>query len=141
MRAINPYLNFNGNTEEVFTFYKSVFGGEFAMVMRFGEVEDQSFLSDDEKDRIMHIALPMGSSILMGSDVPKAMGKVTTGTNIAISISAESREEADRIYAGLAEGGDATMPMDDASWGDYFGMLTDKFGIQWMISYNENNSY
>ncbi len=141
MRAINPYLNFNGNTEEVFTFYKSVFGDGFAMVMRFGEVEDQSFLSDDEKDRIMHIALPMGSSILMGSDVPKAMGKVTTGTNIAISISAESREEADRIYAGLAEGGDATMPMDDASWGDYFGMLTDKFGIQWMISYNENNSY
>lgn len=141
MRAINPYLNFNGNTEEVFTFYKSVFGGEFAMVMRFGEVEDQSFLSDDEKDRIMHIALPMGSSILMGSDVPKAMGKVSTGTNMAISISAESREEADRIYAGLAEGGDATMPMDDASWGDYFGMLTDKFGIQWMISYTENNSY
>lgn len=141
MRAINPYLNFNGNTEEVFTFYKSVFGGEFAMVMRFGEVEDQSFLSDDEKDRIMHIALPMGSSVLMGSDVPKAMGKVTTGTNIAISISADSRGEADRIYAGLAEGGDATMPMDDASWGDYFGMLTDKFGIQWMISYNENNSY
>jgi len=141
MRAINPYLNFNGNTEEVFTFYKSVFGGEFAMVMRFGEVEDQSFLSDDEKDGIMHIALPMGGSLLMGSDVPKAMGKVTTGTNMAISISAESREEANRIYAGLAEGGDATMPMDDASWGDYFGMLTDKFGIQWMISYNEKNSY
>jgi PhnB protein len=137
MNSLNPYLNFNGNTEEVFNFYKSVFGGEFAMLMRFGETPGCENMPETEKNGIMHVALPIGSSVLMGTDVPKSMEQVTAGTNMSISINVSSREEADRVYNGLSAGGKATMPMDDMFWGDYYGMLTDKFEIQWMISYNE----
>jgi PhnB protein len=137
MNALNPYLNFNGNTEEVFNFYKSVFGGEFAMLMRFGETPGCENMPETEKNGIMHVALPIGSSVLMGTDVPKSMEQVSTGTNMSISVNVGSREEADRVYNGLSAGGKATMPMNDMFWGDYYGMLTDKFEIQWMISYSE----
>jgi PhnB protein len=137
MNSLNPYLNFNGNTEEVFNFYKGVFGGKFAMLMRFGETPGCEDMPETEKNGIMHVALPIGSSVLMGTDVPKSMEQVTPGTNMSISINVSSREEADRVYNGLSAGGKATMPMNDMFWGDYYGMLTDKFAIQWMISYNE----
>jgi len=136
MTALNPYLNFNGNTEEVFNFYRSVFGGEFAMLMRFGDTPGCEEMPETEKDGIMHIALPIGSNVIMGTDVPKSMEQVSTGTNMSISVHVNSRQEADRIYNGLSAGGKATMPMNDMFWGDYYGMLTDKFEIQWMVSFN-----
>ena len=137
MNSLNPYLNFNGNTEEVFTFYKSIFGGEFAMVMRFGDTPGCENMPETEKNGIMHIALPIGSNVLMGTDVPKSMEQVTAGTNMSISVNVSSREEADKVYNGLSAGGKATMPMNDMFWGDYYGMLTDRYQIQWMISYSE----
>lgn len=139
MNSLNPYLNFNGNTEEVFNFYKSVFGGEFAMVMRFGDTPGCENMPETEKNGIMHIALPIGSNVLMGTDVPKSMEQVTAGTNMSISVNVSSREEADRVYNGLSAGGKATMPINDMFWGDYYGMLTDKYQIQWMISYSERH--
>lgn len=149
MKALNPYLNFNGNAEEVFTFYKSIFGGEFAMLMRFKDIPadvpmDNGGCIDgepakNEDNLIMHIALPIGNNVLMASDVPAQMGQVTAGTNTSLSISVESKEEADRVFAGLSAGGSVQMPMDIMFWGDYFGMLTDKFGIQWMVNYSESH--
>ena len=137
MPALNPYLNFNGTTEEAFGFYKSVFGGEFAMVMRFKDIPKEYKGADHEDNKIMHIALPIaGGNVLMGSDVPESMSKVTTGNNIQISISPASKEEADKLYNGLSAGGTVTMPMADAFWGAYFGMCIDKYGISWMINYD-----
>jgi len=142
MAVINPYLNFNGNTEEAFNFYKSVFGGEFAMVMRFKDAppsEHTSAAGDGEK--IMHISFPLGTgTILMGSDVPAGFPAAVTGTNFSISVSADSREDADKIFGGLAAGGNAAMPMADTFWGSYFGMLVDKFGINWMVSHDPQRS-
>jgi len=144
MKAVNPYLNFSDNCEEAFEFYKSVFGGEFVTVMRFkdvpAEVLDESHqMPAAEAEKIMHIALPIGQgTILMGSDVPEAMGPVATGANFAISLSAESEAEATALFNKLSAGGQVTMPLDKAFWGDYFGMCTDKFGIQWMVSYDYN---
>lgn len=136
MSVINPYLNFNGNTEEVFNFYKSVFGGEFAMVMRYDGAPGCEDMPETEKDKIMHIALPIGSTMLMGTDMPEAMEKVKAGTNTSLCISVDSREEADRVFNGLSKGGTVTMPMEDMFWGDYFGAFIDKFEISWMISYD-----
>lgn len=139
MAALNPYLNFVGKTEEAFNFYKSVFGGDFHMVMRFKDVPPEYQGSKDQAQLIMHIALPIGQgSVLMGSDIPKEMGSVTVGNNVQIAIGAESEKEADALFKGLSAGGKATMPMEKAFWGDYFGMLTDKFGVQWMITYSYN---
>jgi PhnB protein len=142
MATINPYLNFNGNTEEAFNFYKSVFGGEFAAVMRFGETKgcDQMPISEADKDKIMHIALPIGNgNILMATDTLESMGqKLTAGENFSISVSADSKDEADKLFGGLSEGGTVDMPMADAFWGSYFGMAKDKFGVRWMVSYDEN---
>lgn len=138
MATINPYLNFNGNAEEAFNFYKSVFGGEFAMVMRFKDVPPEHKMSESEAEKIMHIALPIAQDILMGSDVPEVYGKVNSGTSFSISISASSEEEANKFFNGLSAGGQATMPMAKTFWGSYFGMLTDKFGVQWMVSYDYN---
>jgi PhnB protein len=138
MTVVNPYLTFNGNCEEAFEFYKSVFGGEFTGIMRFDSMDcgDQP-MSESEKNKVMHVALPIGGgSILMGSDTPEAMGKVTDGSNFAIAIAPDSKEEADRLFDGLSAGGQATMPMDNAPWGGYFGMFTDKFGFAWMINYS-----
>jgi PhnB protein len=138
MRSVNPYLNFNGNTEEAFNLYKSVFGGEFTAVMRFKDTPGCENMPEVEQNHIMHIALPMGDNILMGTDVPKSMEQVTFGSNNSICIDAESRDEADHIFKGLSPNGTVTMPMEDMFWGDYFGSLFDKYGVQWMISYNPN---
>jgi PhnB protein len=139
MTALNPYLNFNGTTEEAFSFYKSIFGGEFVGgVRRFRDTPEGSRLPEQEQDKVMHIALPIGKgNILMGTDALESMGQtVRMGNNCHLAVDAESREDADRVFNGLAEGGKTTMPMQDMFWGDYFGMVTDKFGVQWMVSYS-----
>lgn len=138
MSQINPYLNFNGNTEEAFNFYKSVFGGEFTALMRFADSPGCEDMPETEKNGIMHVALPIGSNIIMGTDVPKSMEQVTFGTNSSICVSVDSRAEADRVFNGLTVGGEITMPLEDMFWGDYFGSFIDKFGVLWMISYNPN---
>lgn len=140
MKAVNPYLNFSGNCEEVFEFYKSIFGGEFATVMRFKETPAEVMeVPASEAEKIMHMALPLGQgTILMGSDVPQAMGAVTPGDNFAMVISADSEAEATTLFNKLSAGGQVTMPLEKAFWGDYFGMCTDKFGVQWMVSYDYN---
>jgi len=137
MKAINPYLNFPGNTEEAFNFYKSVFGGELVGLTRFSDTPEGAKLNANEKEKLMHVSLPIGkNNVLMATDALESMGhKVTPGTNFHISITAESKEEATKFFNGLSKGGKVTMPLADTFWGDYFGMLTDKFGIQWMINY------
>jgi PhnB protein len=137
MTQINPYLNFNGNTEDAFNHYRNIFGGDFEMVMRFRDTPGCEEMPETEKNGIMHIALMIGNNVLMGTDVPKSMEQVKFGTNSSISISVDSRAEADRVFNGLAEGGNVQMPMDDMFWGAYYGMLTDRFGVQWMVSYDE----
>ena len=133
--AMNPYLNFNGNTEEAFNFYKSVFGGDFAVVMRFGDNPQCDQLTEDDKKRIMHIALPIdGGGMLMATDALESMGqKLNVGNNFYISLSPATREDADRIFNGLSDGGKVEMPMSDMFWG-YFGSFSDKFGVQWMLN-------
>ncbi len=137
MTVVNPYLIFNGNCDEVFEFYKSVFGGEFTGKMRFKDMASEEMpIPEHEHDKIMHVALPIGNTILMGSDSMESSGAVKDGNNFSVAITPDSKEEADRIFNGLSDGGKQTMPMDDAPWGAYFGMLTDKFGINWMVNYN-----
>jgi PhnB protein len=139
MTVINPYLGFNDNCEEAFNFYKSVFGGEFAAVMRFKDVPAEFQMPESEGEKIMHMALPIGQgTMLMGSDTPAGMEPATPGNNVSIVISTESEEEADRLFKGLSAGGQVTMPLEKAFWGDYFGMLTDKYGVHWMVSYDYN---
>jgi len=146
MATINPYLNFNGNTEEALKFYKSVFGGEFATVMRFGDVSqteacEQMKVAENERDKIMHIALPIGNgNVLMATDALESMGqKLTEGNNFSISINTDSKEEAEKIFNGLSESGKVEMPLGDTFWGAYFGMFEDKFGIRWMVNYDYNS--
>jgi PhnB protein len=136
---VNIYLNFENNCLEAFEFYKSVFGGEFQMKTLFKEVPDNSnMFEEDEANKIMHITLPIGGdTVLMGSDSPKKMGPVNVGNNFSISVSPKSREEADRLYESLSQGGSGYMPLMDSFWGAYFGMLTDKYGINWMINFEE----
>jgi PhnB protein len=138
MPALNPYLNFNNTTEEVFTFYKSVFGGEFSMVMRFKDIPAEYRGPAHEDNKIMHISLPVGGNMLMGSDVPEAMGKIVEGNNFQLSLTPSSKEEADKLFNALSAGGKVTMPMSDSFWGAYFGMCVDKFGINWMINFDAN---
>ena len=137
MALINPHINFNGNAEEAFNFYKSVFGGEFAKIMRFKDLASTEFpVAEKEANKIMHIALPIGKNILMGNDVPESMGTVNENENRSkIAISAESREEADKLFSGLSAGGNIEMPISDSPWGSYFGMFRDKFGIEWMVNF------
>jgi PhnB protein len=138
MALINPHINFNGNAEEAFTFYKSVFGGEFAKIMRFKDMASPEFpVAENEADKIMHIALQIGKNVLMANDVPEILGKVNENENRSkISISAESKEEADRIFNGLSAGGQVEMPIMDSPWGSYFGMFRDKYGIEWMVDFD-----
>ena len=138
MALINPYINFNGNAEEAFQFYKSVFGGEFATIMRFKDMPNAGFeVSEKEANKIMHIALPIGQNVLMANDVPEFLGKVDENENRSkISISAESREEADKLFNGLSAGGTVEMPIGDSPWGTYFGMFRDKYGIEWMVDFD-----
>ena len=142
--TINTYLNFDGNCEEAFNFYKSVFGGEFPYVGRYKDMppgEGGKTFSPEEAERIMHISLPIGHGThIMGSDTGGEWASgYQQGNNFSISINADSKEEADHIFNGLAAGGNITMPLSNTFWGDYFGMLTDKFGINWMMSYSEGH--
>ena len=139
MPLINPYINFNGNCEEAFGFYQSVFGGEFAMIMRFKDMQNLEHpFPEHEANKIMHIALPIGKNVLMGNDVPEIMGKVNENENRSkISISAISRDEADQLFQGLSAGGSIEMPIADSPWGSYFGMFRDKYGIEWTVDFDE----
>jgi PhnB protein len=145
MALINPHINFNGNAEEAFTFYKSVFGGEFTKIMRFKDIATPEYpIAENEANKIMHIALPIGKNTLIANDVPESMGKVNENENRSkISISTESREEADKLFNGLSAGGNIEAPIGDSPWGSYFGMFRDKFGIEWIVDftpkYNEQN--
>ncbi len=138
MARINPHINFNGNCREAFDFYKSVFGGDFARVVRFGDMAGLEHTSSGaEADKIMHIALPIGDNTLMGNDVPEILGRVNEQEHRSkISITAASRDEADKLFAGLSAGGDIEMPIGDSPWGSYFAMFRDKYGIEWMVDYN-----
>lgn len=141
MALINPHIHFNGNAEEAFTFYKSLFGGEFVKIMRYKDLSSAEYpVAENDANRIMHIALPIGkSNVLMASDVLEIMGQVTENDNRnTISISAESREEADKLFNGLSEGGNVEMPIADGPFGSYFGMFADKFGVQWMVDFTQN---
>ncbi len=138
MALINPYINFNGNAEDAFNFYKSVFGGEFAKVMRFKDSANSAFpVAENEANKIMHIALPIGKNVLMANDVPESMGRVNENENRSkISVSAENKEEADRLFNGLSAGGKIEMPIMDSPWGSYFGMFRDKYGIEWTVDFD-----
>lgn len=141
MATINPHINFNGNAEEAFNFYKSVFGGEFTKIMRFKDKAIPDFQpSEKEANKIIHIALPIGkNNILMGNDVPEFMRKTNENENRnKIAIGAESKEEADRLFNGLSAGGQIEMPISDSPWGSYFGMSRDKYGIEWMVDFASN---
>lgn len=133
---INPYLNFDGNAEEAFQFYQSVFGGEL-FVQRMSEASGMDNLPEKEKNCVMHISLPLpNGQLLMASDILPSSGHVLkVGNNNYLSISPDSREEADRLFRGLSEGGTVEMPLEDMFWGDYFGSFVDKYGIRWMINY------
>lgn len=137
MALINPHINFNGKAEEAFNFYKSVFGGEFTQIIRLKELSSPDFpVAENDADKIMHIALPIGPNLLMGNDVPEFMGQVNENENRSkISISAASREEADQLFSGLSADGTIEMPIEDSPWGSYFGMFRDKFGIEWMVNF------
>ncbi len=139
MAQINPYIHFNGNAEEAFNFYRSVFGGEFAMLVRFKDMDiPESIAKESEANKIMHIALPVGEhNLLMGSDSPEALGTHNLNeTRSKISIRAESRAEADKLFHGLSAGGQIEMPIADSPWGSYFGMFRDKYGIEWMVDFD-----
>ena len=136
MATVNTYLNFNVNTEEAFNFYKSVFGGEFTTLQRFKDIPDTDKMPADEGNKVMHVALPIGGNVLMGTDVSSSMPKVVFGTNSSISLDATSKEEADKLFNGLSSGGNVAMPLEKMFWGAYFGFFTDKFGVQWMVNYN-----
>jgi PhnB protein len=142
MAQINPYINFNGNAEEAFLFYQSVFGGEFTQVTRFKEMETPEFpIEESEAHKIMHITLPIGQNILMGNDVPAFMGKVNENENRSkIAVSAASKEEADHIFNGLSAGGTIEFPIDDSPWGSYFGMFRDKYGIEWTVDFDPKHN-
>jgi PhnB protein len=140
MALTSTYLNFPGNTEEAFNFYKSVFGGDFkdGKINRFGDFPPQEGmppLTEEDKKLVMHVCLPIiGGHLLMGSDAPESMGfKVNKGNNVYIAIHTDSRMEADNLFAKLSKDGKIEMPMQDMFWGDYFGSFTDKYGIQWML--------
>lgn len=139
MALINPHINFNGNAEEAFTFYQSVFGGAFAKVIRMKDIASPEIpVAAKDENKIMHIALPIGkSNTLMGNDVPEFLGKVNEQENRSkISISTESKAEADHLFNGLSAGGTVEMPMEDSFWGTYFGMFRDKYGIEWMVEFD-----
>ena len=138
MSTINPYLNFNGNCEEAFEFYRSQFGGEFAVKMHMNSMDCGVPIPPGAEKLIMHIALPIKGNMLMGSDMIDEMGlKYAAGNNYAVSVSADSEEEGDRLFNGLSEGGNVTVPYSEAFWGGLFGMFIDKFGIQWMVAFDK----
>jgi len=140
VKSVTTYLIFNGNCEEAFEFYKSVFGGEFQYIGKYKDAPAENggeALSEEDSNRIMHISLPIGDTILMGSDSHPKYGDVGFGDNFSISITTETKEEADKIFNGLSAGGRIDMPLEKTFWSSYFGMLKDKFGVNWMISLEE----
>lgn len=139
MPTINPYINFNGNAEEAFTFYKSVFGGEFTVLTRFKDLSSAEFpVAEKEANKIMRIVFPIGNNVLIANDIPEFMGRVNENENRSkIAITAESREEADRLFNGLSQGGNVEMPIADSPWGTYFAMFRDKYGIEWTVEFQQ----
>lgn len=137
MAKIDPYLIFNGDCGAAFDFYRSIFGGDFAAKMKFSDMPGDQPCPTDDASKVLHVSLPVGSgTILMGSDCPSSQPPVAMGNNIMLSISPDSKEDADRIFAALSAGGVAKLPMQDMFWGAYFGMLSDKFGINWQINFD-----
>ena len=144
MRTINPWINFNGNAEEAFTFYKSVFGGEFGKIIRFSDLASPGFpIPENDANKIMRIALPVGKhNMLIANDVPEFMGPTNENENRSkILVSAESREEADKIFDGLSAGGEIEGPIGDTPWGTYAGMFRDKYGIEWIIEFDPTDNW
>ena len=142
MANINPHINFNGNAEEAFNFYKSVFGGEFSKIIRFKDLTVAGIpMPEKEANKIMHIELPIGSSSLMANDVPESMGRTNENENRSkIVVRAQSKDEAAKIFSGLSAGGQIEMPIDNSPWGTYFGMFRDKYGIEWMVEFDPKSS-
>jgi PhnB protein len=139
MSTINTWINFNGNAEEAFAFYKSVFGGDFAKIVRFKDIATEEFpVPEKEENKIMYIALPIGQdAMLIANDVPEVLGRVNERENRSkIMVSAQSKQEAERLFSGLSEGGEVEGPMGDSPWGSYAGMFRDKYGIEWIIDYS-----
>lgn len=144
MATLNPYLHFIDNTEKAFNFYKTIFGGEFVSFQRYKDMPQGSEdpgcepISEADSEKILHVALPIGKdNVLMASDCPESLkDTVTPGNNISISLATESEEETERLFNALSEGGEIKMPLQKTFWNAYFGMLTDKFGIQWMVNYD-----
>jgi PhnB protein len=139
MATLNTWINFNGNAQEAFTFYKSVFGGEFAKVVRFKDIASDKFpVAEKEENKIMYIALPIGiNTLLIANDVPEVMGRVNEHENRSkILVSTESKEEADRLFSGLSAGGEVEGSTGDSPWGSYAGMFRDKYGIEWIIEFS-----
>ena len=132
--TLNTYLHFNGNCREAFEFYRSVFGGEFLFIDTFANGPDDFEVPDEERDNIMHVSLPIGTSVLMGSDVPSTYGPADMGNNFSISCQTQSREQTDELFAKISEGGAVTMPPADMFWGAYFGSCKDRFGIGWQFN-------
>ena len=133
--ALSIYLNFNGNCREAFEFYRSVFGGEFDNIQTFGDGPGDFLVPADERDHVMHVSLPVGGSVLMGSDTPSWSPEPTeAGNNFAISYAPGTHEEADQLFARISDGGTVTMPLEDMFWGAYFGSCTDRFGINWQLN-------
>ncbi|MHB8871347.1 MAG: VOC family protein [Candidatus Doudnabacteria bacterium] len=141
MTTINPWINFNGNAEEAFTFYKSIFGGDFTKVIRFKDLANPEYpVAEKDQNKMMLITLPIGkNNMLMANDVPEIMGHVNENENRSkISISTESKEEAERLFNGLSVNGEIEVPMNDGPWGSYFGMFRDKYGIEWIVEFYSN---
>ena len=141
MTTLNPWINFNGNAEEAFTFYKSVFGGEFSKVIRFKDLASPELpVAESEANKIMQITLPIGgANMLIGNDVPEFMGKVSESENRSkIHVDVDTKVEAERIFNGLSNGGQVEGPIGDSPWGTYAGMFRDKYGIEWIVEYNPN---
>lgn len=139
MVTLNTWINFNGNAEEAFNFYRSVFGGEFVKVVRFKDISSAEFpIPEKEENKIMYIALPIGpSTLLIANDVPEVLGRVNEQENRSkILVRTESKEEADRLFDGLSAGGDVEGPMGDSPWDSYAGMFRDRFGIEWIIDFS-----
>ena len=135
MKAVNVTLLFDGEAEAAFNLYKSVFGGEFSNVQRLKDMPSPEALPAEDLDKILYMSLPIGNSVVNGMDTPTGRGPVNKGNNFMVAVDTESEEETDRLFNGLAEGGEVMMPVAQQFWGAYFGMLKDKFGIQWMLSY------
>lgn len=140
MATTNIYLIFKGNCEAAFKFYSAVFGIEISYLGRFSDMpeSEQANVSEAYKNQIMHVSLPIGNSVLMGSDCGEDFEPMfVAGNNFSVSVNTDSKAETEKLFNGLADGGTITMPLTSTFWGDYFGMLTDKFGVNWMVSYNE----